>query len=137
MIGLSKYLMDNNLQFNQHRLFHSLKFIGKNFDKSKDVFTVNGDLVGERNLINDYLIEKNEIHFTHHLIFVCVCILTLVFSLVSAFTSLGFLYQIIPLSTSLFFYLLARHKKEKLVMNDMSISFSKSVYDYKIMGSKQ
>lgn len=133
---LGKYLRDSSLQFNRHRLFHSKIFIGKNFDKTKKVFTDKGDLIGERDLINDYLIEINEIYYTFFLIFLSLCIFTLIFSVVSAFIHLSFLTQMISLVTSLFFYLFARYRKIRLVLNNMGIEFSKSFYDYKIMGTK-
>ena len=131
---LGKCLRDNSLQFNCYRLFHSKNFIGKNFDKTKKLFTDKNDLIGERDLINDYLVEINEIHYTFFFIFVFLCAITLVFSVICVFTSLGFLTQMISLSTSFFFYLFARYKKVQLVLNNMGIEFSKSFYDYKIMG---
>ena len=134
---LEKYLINSDLQFNRHRLFYSKKFIGKNFDKLKKAFTDKGDLIGERDIITDYLIEKNEIHYTFLLIFMFFCIFTLIFSIISAIISLGFITQILSLSTSLFFYLFARYRKVQIVLNNMGIDFSKSFYDYKIMNIKK
>jgi hypothetical protein len=126
-------IQENGYRINQLRLFHSSKFRGLNFEKNKKYFTDNDDLPGERDLFTEYLIENNEIAYSYYLVFAGLALISFIILLLTFFVfGKSLIIEIISLLLTVFFYFLARKRKEDFVMGNMGIDLSESWYNSKI-----
>lgn len=125
-------LRENGFRINKLRLFHSFKLRGMNFVRNKQQFIDIDDLVGERNIITEYLTENNEIIYTQHLIYSLLSFIILISTLVLFLTSVGLTIKIVPLITSFILFLLSKKSYTNFVMGNMGIEMSESFFDFKI-----
>ena len=62
----------------QYKFIHSKKLRGFNFLKTRKKFETTNDLVGEKDIVIERLLEKCEIDYTYYNMFVILCILMLI-----------------------------------------------------------
>jgi len=118
---------------NQLRLFHSKKFRGFKFIKIRNAFSDNEDLSGEKQVITEYLVEKNEIDYTHYQIFLGLSLM-LLFSIL-VFTLKGVSLPMLSIGfgiTGIVFFALSQMKKQSFILGDIGIEMSESFFNQKI-----
>jgi len=118
---------------NQLRLFHSKKFRGFRFIKIRNTFSDNEDLSGEKQVITEYLVEKNEIDYTHYQLFLGFAIMFPL--LIVAITVNGLSFPMLSIGfaiTGIVFFALSQWKKQSFILGDMGIELSESFFNQKI-----
>lgn len=127
---------NNNIVINRFRFFHSANYFSNRFEKLRNYYNNNGDLIGERNLIKNYLIQKNEIFYTQYVIFFIASIVLFIASFFILLMSINNYIGLITLFTSFLLYILSKNRKQKILLNTGSIEFSDSYYNNQIYGHK-
>lgn len=123
----------NGFRINQLRLFHSPDMRDPKFTSRQEELKTVDDLIGERELMMKYLVERNEIIYT--LYFFSTMILVILIS-ISGITILFYsgelILKLIPIiSTSVIYFLTIRFK-ESFVMSNFGIQIVESIYNSKI-----
>lgn len=126
---LISFLVNGDVKFNTYRLFHTKKYRGKNFEKQRKELSDNGRIIEERDLINDYLIESNEIYFTTFLIFFSLTILSLISSFILLFSNVHIILSFISICLTSILFFTSRYVRERLIMNNFSIDLTTSFYN--------
>ena len=121
------------LRINQYRLFHSKKFRGFNFIKIRNSYSDQGDLTSEKNVITDYLVEKNEMDLTYYLVYsgISVFLMCLVVLFMLSMVSVASINGILLLA-SVMFFIVSRKRKEDFVAGEMGIDMSEDFFNNKI-----
>jgi len=117
----------------QLRLVHSKKFRGFKFIKLRNSFSDKDDLRGEKEVITDYLIEKNEIDYTYYQLFLGFAIMFPL--LVVAITVNGLSLPLLSLGfciTSVVSFVISKWKKENFIIGDIGIDMSEDFFNQKI-----
>lgn len=120
-------------RINQYRLFHSRKFQGLKFIKSRNKLSDDGDLSGEKQIITEYLTEKNEMDFTYYMVLRGISFglgVILGYCLLMSVTLMSVTLPI--LIGSVIFYLLSDKYKNDFIMGEMGIDMSESFYNEEI-----
>lgn len=115
-----------NFKTNKYRLFRSNKFIGNNFMKYKQNFVDNDDLIGERDLILEYLVEGIEITYTLYIMFIISSYLSFAVSLMLINNKILFT---VPLVSSIIFRFISLKKRESLLFEAIGYDLAKSIYN--------
>jgi hypothetical protein len=124
-------IQKNGYRINRFRLIHTMS--SKEFSRTKNLYKSSGNIIGERNLVVNYLIEQNEINFTIYYFSVRLMFLfitTTLFILVSHNTIIA-----LPLISGIFslsFYILAYRYKGNFALLQVGINFTESIYNAKI-----
>lgn len=117
----------------QLRLIHSKKLRGFRFIKTRNTFSDNDDLSGEKDIITDYLVEKNEIDYTHYEIF-----LGLAISFILSIVVITLNGMLLPVLSSVFavvgviFFVLSRWKKQSFILGEIGIELTENFYNHAI-----
>lgn len=122
-------MQKNGFKIIQFRLVLSQD--SKKFSNSKIEST--GDIFLKKRLTVNYLIEKNEIHFTISYLslrLMFLFIFATMFSLLSRGTGLSLTFILALLSIIL--YLIARKYRENFILGDMGIKFAESIFNARI-----
>ena len=119
-----------NFNISNFRLFRSKKFSNKNFMKNKQKFVDNDDLVGERDLILEYITEGIEITYTLYLMFILLSYFSFAMSFIIFHNKIMF---IIPLAISLIFRYISMKKKESLLFETVGYGLAESIYNNDII----
>lgn len=123
----------NGFRINQFRLFHSPGMTDSKFTSRQKELKTADDLIGERNLMIEYLVERNEISFTLYYFSVRILVVLI---LVAGITILlytgGLILKLLLMITTSIFYLLSIRFKESFVMSNFGIQLAESIYNSKI-----
>lgn len=123
----------NGYRINQFRLFHSPDMREPQFTSRKEKFKVSDDLIGERQLLIEYLVEQNEINYTLYFFSSRILVvLILIAVLTILFYNGGLILKLLPMISSSVFYFLSIRFKESFVMSNFGIEFTESIYNSKI-----
>ena len=125
-------IQKNGFRINRFRLFNSKNMRSKNLNRSKEECVSKCDVIGERNLVINYLIERNEICFTIYYIALRLMFLFIIATILSLLSK-GFgssLASILALM-SIIFFLIARKYRENFFLGDFGINFAESIYNAK------
>ena len=123
--------MNDNLRIYQYRFFRSNKFKEKNFLMHKKIFTDSKDLIGERDLILEYIIEGIEVSYTLYLLFMFLSFFSFGMTFMT-FSSDKILIRIIPIILSLIFFGLSTMKKKNLLIDNIGYDLAESIYNSNI-----
>jgi len=126
-------IQKNGFRINRFRLIFSKNLRPKNLNRSKEECVSKCDIIGERNLVINHLIEQNEICFTIYYLSLRLMFLFIIATTLSLLSK-GFessLASILALM-SIIFFLIARKYRENFFLGDFGISFAESIYNAKI-----
>lgn len=124
-------MMMSDLRIYQLRFFRSNKFNEKNFIINKKKFTDKKDLIGERDLILEYIIEGIEISYTLYLLFMFLSYFSFVMIFMTLFTEVLF-FKVLSIALSLIFWQLSVKKKKNLLIDNIGYDLAESIYNSNI-----
>lgn len=123
----------NGFRINQFRLFHSPDMRDPKFTYRMEEFKISDDLIRERDLLIEYLVQQSEINYT--LYFFSARILV-VLSLIGLSTFIlyngALIMRLLPMIAAFIFYFISIRFKETFVMSNFGIEFTESIYNSKI-----
>lgn len=126
-------IQKNGFRINRFRLFNSTNMRSKNLNRSKEEYVSTCDVIGERNLVINYLIEQNEICFTIYYLSLRLMFLSIIATTLSLLSrGFGFSLTFILAMMSIIFFLIARKYRENFFLGDFGITFAESIYNAKI-----
>ena len=121
-------IQKNGYRINQFRLAHSIS--SRKYSSSKKEYKSSGNLIGERILVINHLIEQNEIDFTIYWFSVRL----MYFFITITLLLMGFYITVIVLPIisavlSISLYLIANRYKENFILGNIGINFAESIYN--------
>jgi hypothetical protein len=126
-------IQKNGFRINRFRLIFSKNLRPKNLNRSKEECVSKCDIIGERNLVINYLIEQNEIYFTIYYLALRLMFLFIIATTLSLLSrGFGFSLTLILALMSIIFFLIARKYRENFFLGDFGINFAESIYNAKI-----
>lgn len=108
------------------RLFHSNKFENENL---LNFYKEQEDILNERNLVLEYLLEELELIYTLYFIFVFISFASFIISFMLINNKILFFSSLI---SSLIFYFISFKKKESLSYETTGFYLAQSIYNEKI-----
>jgi hypothetical protein len=121
-------IQKNGYRINQFRLAHSIS--SRKYSSSKKEYKSSGNLIGERIIVINHLIEQNEIDFTIYwfsvrlmYFFIATTLLLMVFYITVI------VLPIISAVLSISLYLIANRYKENFILGNIGINFAESIYN--------
>jgi|WetSurMetagenome_2_1015567.scaffolds.fasta_scaffold34260_3 hypothetical protein len=126
-------IQKNGFRINRFRLIFSKNLRPKNLNRSKEECVSKCDIIGERNLVINHLIEQNEICFTIYYLSLRLMFLFIIATTLSLLSrGFGFSLTFILALMSIIFFLIARKYRENFFLGDFGITFAESIYNAKI-----
>lgn len=126
-------IQKNGFRINRFRLIFSKNLRPKNLNRSKEECVSKCDVIGERNLVINYLIEQNEIYFTIYYLALRLMFLFIIATTISLlYEGFGFSLTFILALFSIIFFLIARKYRENFFLGNFGINFAESIYNAKI-----
>ena len=123
----------NEFQINQFRLFHSPSMRDPKYNPRLEELKIADDLIGERDLLIEYLVEQNEINYTLYFFSVRILGVLILISLLTLLLYNGeLLMRLLPMISASVFYFLSIRFKESFVMSNFGIQLAESIYNSKI-----
>ena len=121
-------IQKNGYRINQFRLAHSIS--SRKYSSSKKEYKSSGNLIGERIIVINHLIEQNEIDFTIYWFSVRL----MYFFIATTLLLMGFYITVIVLPIisavlSISLYLIAHRYKENFILGNIGINFAESIYN--------
>lgn len=121
-------IQKNGYRINQFRLAHSIS--SRKYSSSKKEYKSSGNLIGERIIVINHLIEQNEIDFTIYWFSVRL----MYFFIATTLLLMGFYITVIVLPIisavlSISLYLIANRYKENFILGNIGINFAESIYN--------
>lgn len=123
----------NGFRINQFRIFYSPDMRGQNFTTIKEKMKISEDLIGERDVVMKYLIERNEINFSIFFFSTRILVFLIIIGLVTLILpNVGFIVKFLPILLAVVFYFLSLRFKESFILGNVGIQIAESIYGSKI-----
>jgi hypothetical protein len=124
----------NGFRIYQFRIVHSPLMRGHRFTCRKKELKVADDLIGERNLLIEYLVEQNEINYTLYFFSARILVALILIGILTLLLYSGelIILRLLPMISATVFYFLSIRLKESFVMSNFGIQMAESIYQSKI-----
>jgi hypothetical protein len=106
---------------------------GDQFDRKMETLKVSDDLIGERDLMIKYLVERNEINYTLHFFSARILVVLIFLAVMTLLFYKGdLIMRLLPMISAAGFYFLSIRLKENFVMSNFGIQLAKTILNSKI-----
>jgi hypothetical protein len=123
----------NGFRINRFRLFHSPELRCQKFTSRREELKISDDLVGERDLLIEYLIEQNEIIYSLYFFSARILVVLIFIAVLTILLYKGALIlKLLPIISASVFYFLSIRYKESFVMGNVGIQITECLYNAKI-----
>jgi len=123
----------NGFQINQFRLFHSPSMRDHKYSPRMEELKIADDLIGERDLMVEYLVEQNEINYTLYFFSARILVVLILIGVLTLLMYNGeLIMRLLPIVSASVFYFLSIRFKESFVMSNFGIQLAESIYNSKI-----
>jgi hypothetical protein len=126
-------IQKNGFRICQFRIFFTPEMRTRKFSRSKEGYVESGDILSEKRIVLQYLIQKSEINFTIYYfskqltyLFITTTLILLVYH------NTVIALPIITALFSLIFYIITYRKQVDFVMGDVGIKFAECIYNARI-----
>jgi hypothetical protein len=103
------------------------------FTSRKEELKVSDDLIGERDLLIEYLVEQNEINYTLYFFSARILVVLILIGLLTFLLyKEELIMRLLPMISASVFYFLSIRFKESFVMSNFGIQIAESIYNSKI-----
>ena len=121
-------IQKNGYRINQFRLAHSIS--SRKYSSSKKEYKSSGNLIEERIIVINHLIEQNEIDFTIYWFSVRLMYFFIALTLLlMGFYITVILLPIISAVLSISLYIVAYRYKANFILGNLGINFAESIYN--------
>ncbi len=123
----------NGFRINQFRLFHSPDMRDPQFTYRMEEFKISDDLIGEKDLLIEYLVQQSEINYTLYFFSARILVVLIFIGILTFILYNGALImRLLPMIAAFIFYFISIRFKETFVMSNFGIEFTESIYNSKI-----
>ena len=124
---------NNGFHINQFRIFHSPDMKDPQFDRRMEALKVSDDLIAERKMIMERLLQQNEINFTLQFFSARILVVLIIVAVMTLlFYKGGLFLRLLPMISASVFYFLAIRLKETFVMSNFGIQLAESILNSRI-----
>lgn len=123
----------NGFRVNQFRLFHSPEMKDPKFSYRMEELKISADLLSEKKLFMDRLVERNEINYTLYFFSSRILVVLILIAVLTILLYKGGLFlRLLPMIGASIFYFISIRFKETFVMSNFGVEFVESIYNFKI-----